>query len=186
MGSTPRGRRKATLLVQPYSESFKKKMVQRMLLSNGPSATALSKEVGVPQSSLSRWLKTLGRVDSVPNNNEESRGPRRPEDWPVAERLRVVAEAEKLSDEQLGEFLRREGLHEETLEGWQAAVHAALAPASSRASARADKKRIEKLEKQLARKERALAAANAVVALQKKVHALLGDADDDTPSETDE
>jgi hypothetical protein len=75
---------------------------------------------------------------------------------------------EKLSDEQLGEFLRREGLHEETLEDWQAAVHAALAPASSRASARADKKRIEKLEKQLARKERALAAANAVVALQKK------------------
>jgi transposase-like protein len=58
VGSTPRGRRKATLLVQPYSESFKKKMVQRMLLSNGPSATALSKEVGVPQSSLSRWLKT--------------------------------------------------------------------------------------------------------------------------------
>jgi hypothetical protein len=162
-------------------------MVQRLLLPNGPTATALSREVGVPQSSLSRWLKTLGTVASVSNDNKgAANGSRRPEDWSVAERLRVVAEAETLSDDELGEFLRREGLHEETLEDWQAAVHAALAPATSRLSARADKKRIEKLEKQLARKERALAAANAVVTLQKKVHALLADADDDTTPETDE
>ena len=175
------------LSVQPYSESFKRKIVQRLLLPEAPSACSVSREIGIPQSTVSRWLKSAGRVSSVSNDNKGSASaPRRPEDWSVGERLRVVAEAERLRDEELGELLRREGLHEETLEDWQAAVHAALAPAASSKSARADKKRIEKLEKLLARKERALAAANAVVTLQKKVHALLGDADDDTTSETDE
>jgi transposase len=176
------------LSMQTYSESFKRKMVQRLLLPDAPSANALSKEVGVPQSSLSRWLKTFGTVSSVSNDKTGSAaGPRRPEDWTVAERLRAVVEAGKLSDEELGEFLRREGLHEETLDEWSVAVHEALAPAAARGrTAAADKKRIAKLEKELARKDRALAAANAVVTLQKKVHALLGDADDDTSPESDE
>jgi transposase len=175
------------LSVQTYSESFKRKMVQRLLLPDAPSANALSKEVGVPQSSLSRWLKDLGTVSPVANDKKGSaNGSRRPEDWSVAERLRAVVEAQKLSDEELGEFLRREGLHEETLDDWSAAVHEALAPAAGRGRAAADKKRIAKLEKELARKDRALAAANAVVTLQKKVHALLGDADDDTSAESDE
>jgi transposase-like protein len=173
--------------MQEYSESFKRKMVQRLLLPDGPSANALAKEVGVPQSSLSRWLRSFGTVWGVPNdNNGTASGPRRPEDWPVKERLRAVVEAEKLGEEELGEFLRREGLHEETLAEWSAAVHEALAPSHARERAGAsDKKRIQKLEKELARKERELAAANAVVTLQKKVHALWGDADDDTNPGTD-
>jgi transposase len=175
------------LSVRPYSESFKRKMVQRLLLPDAPTACALAKEAGVPQSTLSRWLIAFGKVPSVPNDdNERASGPRRPEDWTVSERLRAVVEAEKLSDAELGEFLRREGLHEETLDDWRAAVHAALAPGTVRGRAASDKKRIAKLEKELGRKERALAAANAVVTLQKKVHALLADADDDTSSETDE
>ena len=32
-----------------YSESFKRRLVERMLLPNGPSAYALSAEVNVPQ-----------------------------------------------------------------------------------------------------------------------------------------
>jgi len=65
------------LSVQTYSELFKRKMVQRLLLPDAPSANALSKEVGVPQSSLSRWLKTFGTVSSVSNDKKGSAaGPR--------------------------------------------------------------------------------------------------------------
>ena len=42
--------------MQTYSEKFKRKMVQRMSGVHPMSATALSKEVGVPQATLSRWL----------------------------------------------------------------------------------------------------------------------------------
>ena len=173
---------------QQYSESFKRRVVQRVLLPGGPTAREVSKEFGVPEPNISRWLKEARRVPAVPKDDDgTASGPRRPEDWSAKERLRAVVKAEDLSDEELGEFLRREGLHEEVLDDWRASVFAALTPASTTAAqARADKKRIEKLEKELTRNKRALAAANAVVVLQKKVHALLGDADDDTNSETDE
>ena len=156
-----------------------------MLLPNGPSATALAREVGVSQSTLSKWLRTFGTVARVSNDNEGSASrPRRPEDWTAEERLRAVTEAGRLEGEELGKFLRREGLHEETLREWRQAAIEALQPA--RRGNRQERRRIAKLEKELARKEKALAAANAVVALQKKVHDLLGDADEDTTPETDE
>ena len=172
-----------------YSESFKRRAVQRLLLPGAPTARAMAREIGVPDVNLSRWLKEARRVPTVPKNDDKETPSeaRRPEDWTVKERLRVVLAAEDLSDAELGEFLRREGLHEEILGDWRASVFAALSPASvTAAQAKADRKRIEKLERELTRNKRALAAANAVVTLQKKVHALLGDADDDTSSETDE
>jgi transposase len=171
-----------------YSESFKRRVVQRLLLPGAPTARSVSREMGVPQPNISRWLREARTVPAVAKDDDETASePRRPEDWTVKERLRAVLEAEELSDAELGEFLRREGLHEEILDDWRASVFAALAPASTTAAqAKADKKRIEKLEKELTRNKRALAAANAVVVLQKKVHALLGDGDDDTSSETDE
>jgi len=40
-----------------YSDEFKNAMVEKLSGPNGKSATALAEEVGVPQSTLSRWLK---------------------------------------------------------------------------------------------------------------------------------
>ena len=45
-----------------YTESFKAKMVQRMAAPNAVSAISLSKEVGVSQSQLSRWLRAACNV----------------------------------------------------------------------------------------------------------------------------
>lgn len=42
--------------MQPYSEKFKRKLVQRMSGPGAISASALSKEIGVAQGTLSRWL----------------------------------------------------------------------------------------------------------------------------------
>jgi transposase len=161
-------------------------MVQRILLPNGPSASALAKETQVPQSTLSRWVRRFGTVRGVSNDNEGSASrPRRPEDWTAEERLRAVTEAGRLGGEELGQFLRREGLHEETLEEWREAALDALQPSRPR-SRGSDKKRLAKLEKELARKDKALAAANAVVELQKKVHAILAAEEGDTNPESDE
>ena len=80
--------------MQTYSESFKRKIVQRLLLPNAPSANALSKELQIPQSTLSRWVRLSGRVAVVSDDNERSASrPRRPEDWSAEERLRAVTEA---------------------------------------------------------------------------------------------
>ena len=44
----------------PYSDMFKRKMVQRLSGPDAISASALSKQVDVPQSTLSKWLRNAG------------------------------------------------------------------------------------------------------------------------------
>jgi transposase-like protein len=178
--------------VPEYSEAFKSKMVQRMSGPRATSANALAGEVGIGQPTLSRWLRAArGNVDGMPkrppsrpsSSSPVAKKPRRPEDWSPAERLRAVAEASRLSDDELGEFLRREGLHEATLLEWRATALEALEPARK---TRSEQKRVRELEKQLRRKDKALAEAAALLVLQKKVRAIWGDEDDDTEPKSEE
>jgi transposase len=169
-----------------YTDGFKAKMVQRLSAPNAISAISLSKEVGVSQSQLSRWLRTARTV--VPMTKD------RPSDRVVqtasgvrsaSEKLRIVMAAAALGPDELGAFLRREGVHEAELEQWHAAVleagETALEGGSVRAPARGgEAKRIKELERELRRKDKALAEAAALLVLQKKVRELWGDGDDDT------
>ncbi|MEY4546461.1 MAG: hypothetical protein RL685_2656 [Pseudomonadota bacterium] len=108
---------------------------------------------------------------------------RRPEDWSPEERLRAVMEASRLSEEELGAFLRREGISEAVLAEWKAAMLEAL---SSQRKATGDARKVRELEKQLRRKDKALAEAAALLVLQKKVQTIWGDKDDDTKPKSDE
>lgn len=112
------------------------------------------------------------------SKNEKKKSPR---DWSAAEKLRVVAAAEGLTDEQLGEFLRREGVHEKQLDEWREAATTALeASRPRRAQPSPEAKRIKQLEAELNRKEKALAEAAALLVLKKKAQAIWGDEDDST------
>lgn len=109
---------------------------------------------------------------------------RRPEDWSAAEKLAAVMEASGLRDEELGEFLRREGLHEAQLTQWrQAALEALGGGKPSRVAA--EGRRVRELEREVQRKDKALAEAAALLVLQKKVRAIWGDGDDDTDPESE-
>lgn len=176
--------------MQTYSEKFKRKMVQRMSGGHPTSATALSKEVGVPQATLSRWLLAAGTIGSMtPTKKDDLMGSdatKRAEDRTPEQKLRVIVEAAKLPPAELGAFLRREGLHEADLEAWRETVLGAFKPAPSKHAKSVEVRRVRELERELRRKDKALAEAAALLVLQKKVQALWGDADDDTKRESDE
>jgi len=168
-----------------HPEGFKARMIARMAGPEGISASALSREIGVTQPTLSRWLRDARSLRGMSQPEEPSN---RPRSWSPQEKLRVVVEASRLAPKDLGAFLRREGLHEAQLQEWtRAAVDSlgASKPSSTRAQA-ADQRRIRELERDLGRKDKALAEVTALLVLQKKLRALLGDADDgtDTRSET--
>jgi transposase len=165
-----------------YSEGFKARMVRRMAGAERISATALAKEVGVGQPTLSRWLREARSVGAMKDVQGEGAGkPERGRKWTTEEKLKVVLETSGLGDEELGAYLRREGLHESQLEEWRAAVSAALKPAKAKSrKSSPEAKRIRELEKDLRRKEKALAEVTALLALKKKVRELWGDEDDDT------
>ena len=167
-----------------YTDGFKARMVQRMSGSESISATVLSKEVGVAQATLSRWLvqaRTLPVMGG--SSNKRNGGAKSPRQWAAEEKLRVVLEASRLSDEELGAFLRTEGLHQSQLEEWRAAVIEALGTQKTRKSKKSpEAKRIRQLEKELSRKDRALAETAALLVLQKKAQEIWGGEDDDTPT----
>lgn len=171
-----------------YSAAFRARMIKRLTGPRAISANALAKEVGVQQPTLSRWLREAATVEAVAKKKSISKtasGPRRQSDWPAEEKVRVVMDAAALADAELGTFLRREGLHEDDLarfrEEVRAAAVAGLTPAKkARGGTSDEQKRIKTLERELKRKEAALAETAALLVLRKKLNALWGDEGDDT------
>ena len=186
----PRGARSDGIVVE-YSEAFRKRMVQRMTPPRATSATTLSTEVGVPQPTLSRWLRDAATVGVVAKQKKPKVAA--PSTTAVAlrpssslkpeEKVAVVPEAAGVDDAQLGGWLRAKGLHEEDLvrlrdEVCNAAV-TGLAPRREKGTA-AEQKRIKELERQLKRSQAALAETAALLVLRKKAVALWGEEGDDT------
>jgi transposase-like protein len=167
-----------------YSEGFKARMIQKMLEPAAMSACGLSRETGVPQGTLSRWLRKARKLNGM--SKHESNGDpsaRRPQDWSADEKLEAVLLASSLSDEELGAFLREKGLHEADLVAWRKTVLQALKGTTGKRKSRKQTKetrRIRELEKELDRKEKALAEAAALLVLKKKVQAIWGDEDGST------
>ena len=167
-----------------YTPAFKARMVERMIGEEGISATALAAEAGLVQQTLSRWLREARRLSPM-NKKRESDPTRGPHGFTAEEKLQIVLEAASLSDDALGAFLRERGLHEAQLIEWRDVVMQASTEAldgGKRAKARnaREAKRIKALERELRRKEKALAEVAALLALKKKADQLWGGEDDDT------
>lgn len=163
-----------------YTNGFKARMVRRMAGPEGISATALSKEVGVSQATLSRWLREAPTVGTVGGGQHKREGGKSPRHWTAEEKLRVLNEAARLSGDELGAFLRKEGLHTAQLDEWHKLATEALTGPKRGARKSSEARRIKELEKELLRKDRALAEVTALLALKKKAQEIWGDGDDDT------
>lgn len=159
-----------------YSEAFRSRMVRKLVGPPATSATALSREVGVSQQTLSRWLREQGTVGPMSQSRTRATA-RRPQDWPAEEKLAAVLEAAPLEEEALGRFLREQGLHRATLERWREQMLAGLCSGSTRGKKSAEARRVRELEVELRRKEKALAEASALLLLKKKVAEIWGDVD---------
>jgi transposase len=157
-------------VTKPFSLAFKQKMVTRLTGKDAVSARQLALETGLRQQTLSRWLQEASTLPVMP-----AKRPRR--DWSIEEKIRMLATASTLTGAELTEFLRREGVLQAEYEPWRLALGE-----DGRASL-ATMKRIRTLERELARKEKALAEAAALLVLKKKLQALEEDEDADTDEE---
>lgn len=158
-----------------YTVSFKEAMVQKMSGPSGVSACSLSVETGVPQSTLSRWLRRYGTVE--PGRSTMS-NKKRPRNWSAEEKLATVQEYDALPDEEAqGRFLRGRGLYSVDIERWREEMLQALGRKPNRKDPK--DQRIKELESELRRKEKALAETAALLTLKKKARDIWGDSEDD-------
>ena len=100
-----------------------------------------------------------------------------PREWSIDAKIRILAKGGRLTGAELTEFLDREGLLLAEYEQWR------LALAEEGRASLATTKRIRALERELARKDKALAEAATLLVLKKKVNRLWEGGDDDTDEE---
>ena len=103
---------------------------------------------------------------------------KRPQDWKAEEKLAAVLEYEKLEEEKRGGYLREKGLHSIHIERWKEEIVEGLKFSKSKKKDSRDR-RIRELEKELGRKEKALADAAALLVLKKKADNIWGDGEEE-------
>ena len=104
----------------------------------------------------------------------------RPQDKTPQEKMSLVMRADALKEDELGAFLRQEGIQSSDLQQWRTEMLAALQTQAQNSEVRELKKKNKLLQKELSRKEAALAETAALLVLQKKVQQLWGDEEKNT------
>jgi transposase-like protein len=159
------------MTVARYGQAFKDRAVARLLPPESAAAEVVAREIGIGAGTLQRW-----REDA------QSR-PARGRAWTAGARLEAVILTASMSEASKNAWCREQGVYPAELDKWRASATAALAePEEARASPQAtrqDRKRIKELERDLLRKDRALAETAALLVLSKKVAAIFNKGEDE-------
>ena len=107
-----------------------------------------------------------------------------PEQWKPVDKFAVVLEAAALNEAELAEYGRKKGLFVEQIDAWKQAFIRGNADTKDQKQSqvterRKDKKHIQQLERELRRKDKALAETAALLVLAKKARAIWGEPEDD-------
>lgn len=147
-----------------YSAEFKNAVVTKILNRGNLTIQEVCEKEGVFHGTVRNWIHSRANVGDSPKTK---RGRRMK--WSAEAKLKAVIETESLAEYELGTYIRREGLYTTQLSEWRAEIIERLEAKSPFAKDERDEK-IKNLERDLLRKDRALAEASALLILQKKVN----------------
>jgi len=161
-----------------YSPERKAAVLKRMLPPTNLAVRRLSQEEGISEATLHKWrAQARGKGRLLPNADAG------PEGWASRDKFAAVLETAAMNDADLAEYCRQRGLFAEQIKTWRVACEQAndwerSSTARLSQATREEKKRIKVLERELARKDRALAETAALLVLRKKAAAIWGGDED--------
>lgn len=161
-----------------YSRERREAIIAKMSGPQRKSIAELAKEEGISEPTLYNWRKQARAEGRLLPDHDDS-----PEGWSSRDKFNAVMETAALSESELSEYCRRKGLYPEQIHRWRKACERANDWDSSEnvelaRQKRDDRQRIRELERELHRKDKALAETAALIALRKKVKAIWGDEDE--------
>ena len=106
-----------------------------------------------------------------------------PEGWSSRDKFAAVLESAAMNEVDLGEYGRKRGVYPAQIKAWRMACEQAndwdrTSTAKMSQATMEERKRIKELERELARKDRALAETAALLVLRKKLAAIWGEDED--------
>ena len=146
-----------------YSKELRERAIARMLPPINASISAVSRELNIPYPTLYTWRTESSKQPAPVSPTVESDDP-----FDSQSKFQVVLETATLNEVDLAAYWRSKGLYVEQIAQWRAQCEAAFNPKPMSAAERASAKRIQLLERELLRKEKALAEAAALMILRKK------------------
>ena len=152
-----------------FSQEFRQAIVKKLLSRGANTVEQFCEENGLAISSVTRWQSECANVARM--NHKKNKSKLSPENI-----LKVISETYSLNEEDLGLYLRKNGLHTSQITEWRKDILASMNQPKifiNKKDARDSK--INDLEKNLRKKNAALAEVSALLILQKKANLLWPD-----------
>ena len=161
-----------------YSRERKLAVLKRMLPPNNMPIGQLAKQEGIATSTLFSWRAEARSTGQLLPDADAS-----PEGWSSRDKFAAVLETAALNEADLAEYCRKRGLYPAQIAAWRIACEQAndwdrTSAARIGRATKEDRKRVKDLEREVARKDRALAETAALLVLRKKASAIWGDGED--------
>jgi transposase-like protein len=154
-----------------YGQQFKERVVARLLPPESSPVAEVSNKVGISVATLERW-----RAEMLAQASDDQ--PRR---WSPAARLEAVIATAGLDETARSAWCREHGVFPTALDAWKRDAIGGLGEpreAGESAATKQDRRRIRELERDLHRKDKALAETAALLVLSKKLSAIFHDGED--------
>ena len=151
-----------------------------MLPPNGMSIPFLSKQENIPEGTLYAWRKQARLSGLLVADSKKTKA----ESWSSSDKFSAVVETVSKNQAEISIWCRERGIYPEQLEQWRLACTQAndwqsAHQKSEKQQQKTEKNKIASLEKELRRKEKALAEAAALLVLRKKACAIWGEQEDE-------
>ena len=173
---------------QKFTEGFKIQAVEKALnRSSEITLVEMAETLGVSRSALQRWITQSKNHEldrstfpMLTMTNKE----KCPQDWSPEERLKIIIESNGLSEQALSERCRSQGIFPHHIKEWKQQFIAGTVLSSEtkkQGSIKTLRNEIKALNKDLNRKNKALAETAALLVLKKKVNAIWESNEDNLP-----
>ena len=155
-------------------------MLAKLLPPHSLTVKQVAEHENISEPTIYKWRQEArGQAQCFPDTDHLD-----PEGWTSRDKFAAVVETAAMNAQERSEYSRGRGLYTEQLERWRVDCEQAADLADSRRQSqeresKAQRKRIKALEKELQRKEAALAETAALLTLRKKAQAIWGESEDE-------
>lgn len=162
-----------------YSKELKESILRRILPPNSESIAKVAKETGLSEQTVRNW-KSTALSDGIESIDGETSADK----WTSQDKFQIVVETIGMNETELSEYAREKGIFVDDIKLWRDACISANGGVAKEAAMykkelKSAERENKRLEKELERKNAALAETAALLVLRKKADAIWGEPEDE-------
>ena len=173
---------------QKFTQGFKIQAVEKALnRSSEITLVEMADTLGVSRSALQRWMthSKNNQLETMSDNNLSpelipTSKEKRPQDWTLEERFSLIIKSNGLNEESISKLCRTQGVFPHHIKQWKddfIAGTTVTTETKKQQTIKALRNEVRELNKDLNRKNKALAETAALLVLKKKVNEIWGNSE---------